>query len=206
MRYVRPREFRHNPRQPIAELDAVVQAFEKARFTFDEATALGETWRLGEDIRLREDPRFWEERLGHFHLSHHRLANDLLATLLWQGVWDGRDVARALAALDAANTGQFHVFCQLDLRFIEKGRQLFLVSRPHVELPPDIQTTLDAAAQLLLQRHRDLGTPLTTLQVREHLDVLSVAVPSMDDVLDIIESWLRQRPEWTEVTARSCRA
>jgi hypothetical protein len=202
MRYVRPREFRHNPRQPIAELDAVVQAFEKARFTFDEATALGETWRLGEDIRLREDPRFWEERLGHFHLSHHRLANDLLATLLWQGVWDGRDVARALAALDAANTGQFHVFCQLDLRFIEKGRQLFLVSRPHVELPPDIQTTLDAAAQLLLQRHRDLGTPLTTLQVREHLDVLSVAVPSMDDVLDIIESWLRQRPEWTEV-ARS---
>ena len=37
MRYVRPREFRHNPRQPIAELDAIVQTFEKARFTFDEA-------------------------------------------------------------------------------------------------------------------------------------------------------------------------
>jgi hypothetical protein len=203
MRYVRPREFRHNPRQPIAALDAVVEAFEKARFTFDEAAALGEAWRAGEDIRLREDPRFWElERLRHFHLSHQRLANDLLATRLWQGVWDGRDVARELAALDAANTGQFHVFCQHDPRFLEKDGQLFLVARPRVELPPDIQTTLDAAAQPLLQRHRDLGTPLTTLQVRERLDVLSVAVPGMDDVLDTIEDWLRQRPEWTEV-ARS---
>jgi hypothetical protein len=203
MRYVRPREFRHNPRQPIAALDAVVQAFEKARFTFDEAAALEEAWRAGEDIRLREDPRFWElEPLGHFHLSHHRLANDLLVTRLWQGVWNGRDVARELAALDAANTGQFHVFCQHDPRFVEKDGQLFLVARPRVELPPNIQATLDAAAQPLLQRHRDLGTPLTTLQVREHLDVLSVAVPGVDDVLDTIESWLRQRMEWTEV-ARS---
>jgi hypothetical protein len=203
MRYVRPREFRQNPRQPIATLDPVVLAFEKARFTFDESTALGETWRSGEEIRLREDPRFWElERLGHFHLSHHRLANDLLATRLWQGVWDGRDVARELAALDAANTGQFHVFCQHDPRFVEKDGQLLLVARPRVELPPNIQTTLDAAVQLLLQRHRDLETPLTTLQVREHLDVLGVTVPGMDDVLDTIESWLRQRREWTEV-ARS---
>jgi hypothetical protein len=200
MRYVRPREFRHNPRQPIAALDAVVQAFEKARFTFDEAAALGEAWRAGEDIRLREDPRFWElERLGHFHLSQHRLANDLLATRLWQGVWDGRDVARELATLDAAHPDQFHVFCQHDPRFGEKDEQLFLVARPRVELPPNIQTTLDAAAKPLLQRHRDLGKPLTTLQVREHLDVLSVTVPEMDDVLDTIEGWLRQRPEWTEV-------
>jgi hypothetical protein len=203
MRYVRPREFQHNPRQPIAELDAVVQAFEKARFTFDEAVALKETWRAGEDIRLREDPRFWElERLGHFHLSHHVLANDLLATHLWQGVWDGRDVARELAALDAANRGQFHVFCQHDPRFVEKDGQLFLVTRPRIELLPNTQTTLDATAQPLLQRHRDLGTPLTTLQIREHLDMLGVAALETDDVLDTIEGWLRQRPEWTEV-ARS---
>jgi hypothetical protein len=183
--------------------EALVQVFEKARFTFDEAAALGDAWRTGEDIRLREDPRFWElEQLGHFHLSHHRLSNDLLATRLWQGVWDGRDVARELAALDAANNGQFHVFCQHDPRFVEKDGQLFLVARPRVELPPNIQTTLDTATQPLLQRHRDLGMPLTTLQVREHLDVLSVAVPEMDDVLDTIEGWLRQRREWTEV-ARS---
>jgi hypothetical protein len=203
MRYVRPREFRHNPRQPIAVLDALVHTFAKARFTFDEAAALEETWGAGEDIRLREDPRFWElERFGHFHLAHHRLANDLLATRLWQGVWDGRDLARELATLDAANPGQFHVFCQHDPRFVERDGLLFLVARPHVELPPSSQTTLDAAALPLLQRHRDLGTPLTTLQVREHLDLLSVAIPEADDVLDTIEGWLRQRTEWTEV-ARS---
>jgi hypothetical protein len=203
MRYVRPREFRHNPRQPIAALDAVVQAFDKVRFTFDEGSALEEAWRAGEDIRLREDPRFWElERLGQFHLSHHRLANDLLATCLWQGVWDGRDVATELARFDSARPGQFHVFCRHDPRFVEKDGQLFLAARPRVELPPDIQLTLVGAAQPLLQWHRDMGTPLTTLELREHLDLLGVAIPSAEDVLDTIEAWLRQCTEWMEV-ARS---
>ncbi len=203
MRYVRPREFRHNPRQPIAALDAVVQGFEKSRFTFDEAAALGEVWKFGEDIRLREDPRFWElERLGHFHLSHHRLANDPLATRLWQGVWDGRDVAREMATLDAASPGEFHVFCSRDPRFVEKKDQLFLAVHPHVELPPSIQAALDAAVQTLLQRHREIGTPFTTLQVRENLDLLGIVIPAVEDLLDTIDSWLRQRTEWTEV-ARS---
>ena len=139
------------------------------RFTFDEAVALGGAWQAGEDIRLREDPRFWElDQIAQFHLSHHRLANDLLATRLWQGVWDGRELERELATLDEAALGQFHVFCRHDSRFVEKDGQLFLAARPRVELPPNIQTTLDAAAQPLLQWHRNLETPLTTLQLREH--------------------------------------
>jgi hypothetical protein len=203
MKYVRPREFRHNPRQPITAVDAVVEKFEKTRFTFDEGAALGEVWRLGEDIRLREDPRFWElERLGHFHLSHHRLANDILATRLWQGVWDGRDVLRELERLDALGSGAFHVFCSCDPRFVEEEGQLFLAVRPTVELLPDIKIPLDTAAPPLLQRHRELGTPLTTLQVREHLDLLGIAIPAVEDLLDTIDGWLRERAEWTEV-ARS---
>ena len=203
MRYIRPREFRHNPRQPIGALDAVVQTFERARFTFDETAALGGAWQAGEDIRLREDPRFWElDQLGQFHLSHHRLANDLLATRLWQGVWDGRELEGELATLDAANQGQFHVFCRHDPRFADKNGQLFLTARPRVELPSNMQTALDAAAQPLLQQHRNLETPFTTLQLREHLDALGAALPDVEDVLDTIEGWLRQRTEWTEV-ARS---
>src|SRR5438552_7677542 len=127
MRYLRPREFRHNPRQPIELLDSVVRRFEANRVTFTEQEALEDVWARGEEVRLREDPRFWElERIGHFHLSHHRLANDLLAARLWQGVWDGRDVPLELETLDAANSGEFHVFSSRDSRFVEKGGQLFL--------------------------------------------------------------------------------
>src|SRR5713226_6989132 len=111
MRYLRPREFRHNPRQPIELLDSVVHRFEASRVTLTEQEALEDVWARGEEVRLREDPRFWElERVGHFHLSQQRLANRLLADRLWKGLWSGSNVDDELAGLDADHPEAFHVF------------------------------------------------------------------------------------------------
>src|SRR5919206_1306991 len=131
MRYVRPTDFKLNPRHEISLLDAVVKERSTSRYTFTEEDALQKIWTTGEDIRLREDTRFWEiEGTNHFQLVEHKLANEQLADRLWQGVWDGTDLESELEKLDTAQPTSFHVFCKADPRFVEIRNQLRLTATP----------------------------------------------------------------------------
>lgn len=199
MRYVKPKEYRASPRQPLALLDGVAARFAAERFTFTEEQALVELWTAGEEVRLREDSRFWElEGLGHFQLSHHRLANNLLAEMLWHGVWDGTNPAGVLTRLDNADDQAFHVFCPADPRFGLEGDAFSLLACPAVSVPEELKRSLDAAADDLMGAHRQGGAPLTTHQLLELISRLLGDLAGADDA-DALEAWLCGRNDWAEV-------
>jgi hypothetical protein len=200
VRYIRPRSYRFNPRQSIALLDGVVERLSGARFTFTEQEALAEIWGTGEDIRLREDLRFWEiEGTGHFQLSNHTLANELLADRLWQGVWDGSDINCELGRLDELDSGNtFHVFCPVDPRFVEKDGEMALAACPTLQLSEHIKSPLDSLVKELLALHVEYGAPLSAMELREHLLRLKDDL-DLGEGVELLESWLCWRSEWAEI-------
>jgi len=170
VRYVRPENYRLNPRQEIHLLDAVVNARAASRYTFTEEEALAEVWASGEDVRLREDSRFWEiEGTGHFQLAQHSHGNEILADRLWHGVWDGSDVESELQRLDEADAGSFHVFCPADPRFIPHDGRLALAACPTVSFTEQVRVALDTLAGDFLRYHLEGGVPLSTRQFIELL-------------------------------------
>lgn len=200
MRYVRPTDFKLNPRQEILLLDAVVKEWSTSRYTFTEEEALRNIWAIGEDIRLREDTRFWEiEGTDHFQLAEHKLANELLVDRLWQGVWDGTDLDRELEKLDSTLPGSFHVFCKADPRFVETKSELRLAPSPLVVFEEAIQTELNRIAGELLKYHLEHNSPLHTLQLIETVLRINSEVPIAEDQVDQMVSWLYTRSEWSEI-------
>ena len=200
MRYVRPREYRLNPRAPIDLLDEVVERLQYSRRTFMEEEALAAVWACGEDIRLREDPRFWEiAGCGHFHLAHHRLANRQLADRLWQGLWDGYNLDAELGKLNAAEPGTFHVFCEADPYLQLEGAAYFLVARAKTSYPPELAARLERLRTTLLETHRLLSTPRTTRELLDMATRLDEGIAASEDAIDHFESWLSNAEEWTEI-------
>jgi hypothetical protein len=200
MRYVRYQDYRHNPRRPISLLDRVVEKYERARFTFTESQALHDLWQSGEDIRLREDSRFLEiENTGHFQLTQHRLANEILADKLWQGTWDGGDIEAELQRLDESASGSFHIFCRADARFIEADGKMILTTRPKLSIPETIRTIFDSLAEKLLSLHLESGRPLNTIELLKLIQRLGNPPDAPDQILEYLESWLAEQREWTEV-------
>jgi hypothetical protein len=200
VRYVRPINYRLNPRQEISLLDAVVEARTASRYTFVEEEALADVWASGEDVRLREDSRFWEiEGIKHFQLAQHSLANEILADHLWQGIWDGVDIESALQRLDKSDEGSFHVFCPADPRFVQQDEQWSLEACPTVSFPETVQVALDRLTGDLLSYHRQGGSPLNTRQFIELLLRLKEDLPLEADDIERVESWLCGRREWSEI-------
>jgi hypothetical protein len=200
VRYVRPDNYRLNPRREISLLDKVVEARSASRFTFTEEEALADVWASGEDARLREDSRFWEiEGVGHFQLAQHTLANETLADRLWQGVWDGSDVEAELRRLDEAAAGSFHVFCPADPRFVRREGRLILAACPTVAFAGEARAALDALVGDLLRHHRQIGTPLGTRQFIELALRVKDDLPIESDDVERAESWLCNRSEWAEI-------
>ena len=200
MRYVRPREYRLNPRGPIDRLDCVVERFRQNRRTFTEDEALGPLWREGDESRLREDSRFWEiAGCGQFHLARHRLANHRLADRLWQGLWDGGALDEALAGLDDAEPGTFHVFCEIDPHFLKAGATWQLVARPRLPCPEDFAARLDAMKRQLLDEHHGLSAARTTREMLDMAARFDETAEAGDDALDYLESWLGSSGEWVEI-------
>ena len=203
MRYVRPTEFRLNPRQELTLLDPVVKERSNSRYTFTEEEALQSIWASGEDVRLREDIRFWEiQGTEHFQLAEHKLANEILADLLWQGVWDGKDVEKELKKLDTVENGAFHVFCIADPRFISKDNRLSLGASPTFIFEESIQKDLDNLVESLLNYHCENKSPLNTRQLIETILRVNGDIKIAEDDVDQMASWLYTRPEWSEI-ARS---
>jgi len=201
MRYVRPRDYALNPRVRVNLLDGVVERFQRTRRTFTEDEAVASVWADGEDVRLREDPRFWEiAGGGHFHLAHHRLANETLADRFWGGLWDGSDLDQELTRLDAAEAGTVHVFCAADPHFRQEGATYVLVARPKVACPTDVAVRLEAIEPTLLEAHRSLGVPRSTRELLEMAVRLDPLVGSDEDALDHLETWLGSAEEWTEIS------
>jgi hypothetical protein len=200
MRYVRPVNFRLNPRQEISLLDPVVTARSGLRYTFTEEEVLTAVWASGEDVRLREDTRFWElEGNGQFQLAQHALANEILADRLWDAVWDGTNLELELRRLDELESGSFHVFCPADPRFIISDDAMVLASSPTISFPEPILKTLDDLAGNLLTHHTENRTPLNTRRLIELILRIKDDIPVEEDDVDRMESWLCQRPEWTEI-------
>lgn len=204
MRYVRPANYRLNPRREVPLLDRAAEAHSASRFTFTEEAALADVWASGEDVRLREDSRFREiEGVGHFQLAQHQLANASLAERLWQGVWDGSDVESELRRLDEADAGSFHVFCPADPRFVRQGGRLALAARAAVSFPEHVRVALDAVAADLVRHHRQSGAHLGTRQLIELALRVKDDLPVEDDDVERMESWLYGRSEWAEVARGS---
>ena len=200
MRYVRPREYRLNPRDPVELLNGVVEYFGQRRRTFTEDEALHPLWDGGEEIRLREDPRFWElSGCNHFHLAHQRLANHLLADRLWQGVWDGTALDKTLDQLDEAAPGMFHVFCEVDPHLGRENGAYVLQARPRLQCPEDFARKLDAIGPELLKEHGTSPVPKTTGELLDMAARLDETIETSDDELDNMEAWLSSGEMWTEV-------
>jgi hypothetical protein len=197
MRYVRPTDFKLNPRHEISLLDAVVKERSTSRYTFTEEDALQKIWTTGEDIRLREDTRFWEiEGTNHFQLVEHKLANEQLADRLWQGVWDGTDLESELEKLDTAQPTSFHVFCKADPRFVEIRNQLRLTATPILVFE---EPELNGIAGELLKYHLEHNSPLNTRQLIEIALRINGEISVAEDQVDRMVSWLYTRPEWSEI-------
>ena len=200
MRYVRPIDFKLNPRREISILDAVVKERSTYRYTFSEEDALQKLWSDGEDIRLREDTRFWEiEGTDHFHLAEHKLANEVLADRLWQGVWDGTDLEPELVKLDSLHAPGFHVFCTADPRFVFEQKQLTLGAASTIAFEEAIQAELNTVAIRLLEYHRENNSHLNTRQLIETVLRINSDILVAEDDVDKMTSWLNTRAEWTEV-------
>lgn len=200
MKYVQHKNFYLNPRKPIELLDSVVSKFSKYRYTFTEEEALAEIWNTGEDIRLREDPRFWEVNgLGHFHLSNQCLANEILADQLWRGLWDGQELEKELARLDSLKVNTFHVFCSADSRFTQDNSVLILNARPFIKVPTELQEQINLVLDKFLSVHQENTKPLTTQQISEQLIYLQEKLGKEENSIDILESCLYQRSDWTEI-------
>lgn len=200
MRYVRPTDFKLNPRHEIPLLDAVVKEWSISRYTFTEEEALRKIWDTGEDVRLREDTRFWEiEGTNHFQLAAHKLANELLADRLWQGVWDGNNLEFELEKLDFIEHVSFHIFCKADPRFVFKHEQLSLIASPLVVFEQSVQNELNRIAADLLQYHLEHNSPLDTRQLIQTVLRISSELPITEDEVDEMVSWLYTRSEWSEI-------
>lgn len=178
----------------------MVERFSISRFTFTEDEALAEVWASGEDVRLREDSRFWEiEGAGHFQLSHHVLANELLADRLWQGVWAGDDIVRELGRMDESNEdNKFHVFCPADPRLVEQDSKFVLAACPTLRLPERLKSQLDSLATELLAAHVESGVHLSTVELRERLLRLRDDL-DLGEGVELLESWLCGRSEWEAI-------
>ena len=201
MRYVRPREYRLNPRIPIDCLDGVVECFHHSRRTFTEKEALADVWSSGEDIRLREDPRFWEVAgCEHFHLAHHRLANQQLADRLWQGVWDGYNLEAELEKLDREEPGTFHVFCDVDPCIkLAADSAYVLITRARALCPPDFAASLEQVRATLMEAHRSLAAPRTTRELLDMAIRLDEGIKVGEDAIDHFEAWLNSTEDWVEI-------
>jgi hypothetical protein len=200
MRYVRLTDFKLNPRQEIPLLDAVIKRWSTSRYTFTEEEALGTIWASGEDIRLREDTRFWEiEGTNHFQLAEHKLANELLADRLWQGVWDGTDLESELEKLDTTQPASFHVFCKADPRFVKTQTQLRLTASPVIVFAEPVQSELNRIAGDLLKYHLEHNLPLNTRQLIEIVLRINSEIGVAEDDVDQMVSWLYTRSEWSEI-------
>lgn len=201
MKYVQHKDFYLNPRKPIKFLDQIVNKFSRSRYTFTEREALEEIWNSGEDVRLREDPRFWEiYGLNHFHLSNQCLANELLVDRLWKGMWNGQDLEEELSKLDSSN--KFYVFCPADARFTQNDKALMLTARPIIKLPTELQQEINIVLDKFLHLHQKQAKPLTTHQINDKLVYTNEKFGEKDNILDILESCLYQRSDWSEI-ARS---
>lgn len=112
----------------LPEFDAVVRRFETHRFTFTEREAIRLLCEAGQDCHLGEDRRFAQTATNRWKLAGHRVANTLLLNLLVQS-WDGSQVERQLARLDAAESA-FHILDLGDSRFLFDGTRLRLRKLP----------------------------------------------------------------------------
>jgi hypothetical protein len=100
--------------QRLPIFDGVVARFEASLMSFSEAEALKpEFWDAGEDARLREDERFRPTLWRRWTLAHRALINDALFARMQTAPDEGLLVADAVAP-----SGQTHVFCAGDPRFV----------------------------------------------------------------------------------------
>jgi hypothetical protein len=158
-------------------LDAAVQRLVATRRTFIEEDVFAEIWEAGYEVSPQGDARFALVTQvscrgpRHWHLSGQVVANNRLIETLEPGGWDGRNVDAELARMDQ-ELGGHHIFCPADDRLLvhPDGRVDLADDERDLSLPPDVQATLDALAERLLERWRATGpVPWTVRQVTEAL-------------------------------------
>src|SRR5947209_5923982 len=162
-------------------VEEAVQRLLPCRSTFTEKEALGWVWKSsGFEVSIQSDARFVLAQEGygkysrHWRLDRHIIANNRLLNDLLSGAWDGRDLDRKLAALDAEDQCHY-VFCPIDPR-LEVNKQGIMEPTErerNVALPRAMKAELEALAPLLLAHWRETGAePLTVRSITEELQRL----------------------------------
>jgi hypothetical protein len=188
-------------------LDVAVDRLVSCRRTFTEAEALGAVWEAGYEVSPQSDPRFCLAREAdgkhprHWRLVQHTLANERLLGALNVGDWDGREVDRELARMDASDGGH-HVFCSVDPRFERRADgTLEPADRERPVLIPDAtRAELDGLSSTLLERWQAADAePRTVRQVTESLGELGwKAAPDRESWLQV-RAWLLERSDFVRV-------
>jgi hypothetical protein len=157
-------------------MDAVVVRLTPTRRTFTEEEAFSDQWQDGHELAPALDPRFvpaakaGRNRLPHWRLITHNLANNRLLDALITSEWDGTDVDAELARLDIQEGGH-QVFCPVDPRFVQTadGRWEPSDGERDVPLTAETRAALDALGPQLLERWQEQGQEPWTLRRIESL-------------------------------------
>lgn len=189
-------------------VEEAVQRLLPWRSTFTEKEALGWVWQSsGYEVSIQSDTRFVLAQEGygkyprHWRLDRHTIANNRLLNDLLSGAWDGRDLDRKLATLDAEDQCHY-IFCPIDPR-LEVNKQGILEPTEHERngaLPRAMRAELDALAPLLLAHWRETGAePLTVRSITRELQRLDWSDAEKHNAWLYVRSWLLGWPQVTRV-------
>ena len=186
-----------------ALVEEAVQRLLTRRYTFTEKEALGRVWQAGYEVTIQSDARFVlaQEAIGkhprHWRLASHTPANNRLLNDLLSGAWDGRDVERKLAELDAED-GRNYVYCPADPRLaLNRQGVLEPAEREHnLALPRATREELDALGPFLLARWQEAGaSPWTVRTITETLKTLGWRDAEKHNNWLLVRSWLLAWPQ-----------